>query len=450
MRRTFRLTLGACLLSSILISSSCRDRPKSAVTVVNGESIPQLRPADTVQGRPEERLAIRSTYDAAITALRKNSDDPGPYLKLAEAYILQSRISGNSAYYQAAVLQVLNKLIGSETSTADQRFMAFIYKSNVLFGMNRFHEALTAADEGLKIGTGNAGIWGTAVDANAELGHYDAAREAAERMMALRPDLRSYARVSYLRELRGDMPGAIETMAMAMESGVPGLEPTEWARVQLGDLCLNSGRQDSARIVYNAALEFRPGYAPAHAGLARLATVRRDYPTAIRQMDSAVRGIDDPLYLAQLASIHQVAGNGARAADAVQAALKTIHDEEREIPEGMEPKPNYAREYAIVYRAARNYPKALEYASLDHQLRPDNVPASALLAWLLYLNGDTRAAVPLIEKSLAGGWKNPELLDQAAFIYRAAGNAPKAESLRLEARRLSPQPDPVIEAEARK
>ncbi len=449
MSRIFSFVSGIILLGAVAVSSGCRERSASGenVTVVNGVGIPRLRPADTVQGRPEERLTIRSTYDAAIDALRRNSDDPGPYLKLAEAYILQSRISGNSAYYQAAVLQVLNKLIDAGSSTEDQRFMAYMYKSNVLFGMNRFAEALDAAEQGLKLGDGNASVWGAAADANVELGHYAEARKAADHMMQLRPDLRSYARVSYLRELAGDMPGAIEAMAQAMESGVPGLEPSEWARVQLGDLCLNTGKADSAQFLYRASLQFRPGYAPAQAGLARLAMYRRDYGTAILQMDSALRSMNDPLYYAQLATICQLAGKGTKAADALQAALRYMKNEESEIPGNMDPKPNYAREYALIYRAARNYAKALEYARADQKLRPENVQANQLLAWMLFLNGDAPAALPLIRKSLATGWKNPELLMQAAWIYRGTGDQAKYEALRSEALQVNPLADPVTEAE---
>lgn len=449
MLRSLRSASGTLFLSAFFLLSSCQDQPKNG-TVVNGKSIPALRPADTVMGKPEERLTIRSTYDAAIEALRKNSDDPGPYLKLAEAYIMQSRISGNSAYYQAAVLQVLDRLTGSETSTGDQRFMAYMYKSNVLFGMNRFKEALAAAEEGLKLGTGNAGIWGTASDAYMELGKYQDAMKAADRMMELRPDLRSYARVSYLRELRGDMGGAIEAMALAMESGVPGLEPTEWARVQLGDLCLNSGKADSAKILYDAALQFRPGYAPAHAGLARLAALKRDFPAAVAGMEKAVQQMDDPLYHAQLASYYRLSGAGEKAAAQIRAALGQLKAQEAEIPERMSPKPNYAREYAFIYRADRNYTRALEFARQDQAMRPGNVQAHALLAWLLYLNGDSRAAVPHIEASLNGGWKNPEVMMQAAWIFRGAGDLPRSEAARLKALELSPLIDPVTAAEAGK
>ncbi len=42
------------------------------------------------------------------------------------------------------------------------------------------------------------------------------------RMVSIRPDIRSYSRISYLREIHGDIPGAIEAMELAVEAGAPG------------------------------------------------------------------------------------------------------------------------------------------------------------------------------------------------------------------------------------
>jgi hypothetical protein len=39
------------------------------------------------------------------------------------------------------------------------------------------------------------------VDGNVEMGNYDSAVAFADKMVALRPDLTSYSRVSYLREI---------------------------------------------------------------------------------------------------------------------------------------------------------------------------------------------------------------------------------------------------------
>lgn len=107
--------------------------------------------------------------------------------------------------------------------------------------MHQFEDALTAANAAYAISNHNAQLLGALVDANVELGNYAKAVEYCDMMMQLRPDIRSYSRVSYLRQIYGDNAGAIDAMKMAVESGLPGAESTEWARVILGDLLLMNG-----------------------------------------------------------------------------------------------------------------------------------------------------------------------------------------------------------------
>ncbi len=51
--------------------------------------------------------------------------------------------------------------------------------------------------------------WGTLGDSLMELGQYDKAAEAYQRMVNMRPDLSSYNRASYYRFFSGDATGAI-------------------------------------------------------------------------------------------------------------------------------------------------------------------------------------------------------------------------------------------------
>ena len=93
-------------------------------------------------------------------------------------------------------------------------------------------------------------------------------------MVDLRPDLASYSRVSYLRELHGDLPGAIEAMELAVEAGGPSVENTEYVRVQLGHLHLARGDLAAAEAAFHAALDRLPDYVHATAGLARVRSAR--------------------------------------------------------------------------------------------------------------------------------------------------------------------------------
>src|SRR5207244_817655 len=84
--------------------------------------------------------------------------------------------------------------------------------------------------------------YGILADANLETGQYEAAIAALETMVHLKPNLASYSRISYVRELHGDIDGAIEAMEMAIRAGGPKSENTAWCVVHLGNLYLNSSR----------------------------------------------------------------------------------------------------------------------------------------------------------------------------------------------------------------
>src|SRR5438034_1316869 len=64
----------------------------------------------------------------------------------------------------------------------------------------------------------SANPYGIEGDALLELGRYSQAFAAFQKMVDLKPNLSSYARVSYARELRGDLPGAITAMRMALDA----------------------------------------------------------------------------------------------------------------------------------------------------------------------------------------------------------------------------------------
>ena len=119
-------------------------------------------------------------------------------------------------------------------------------------------------------------------------------------MVGLKPNLDSYARVSYARELTGDVEGAIEAMRLAVNSSPPGTEGAAWVRVQLGDLYFNSDHVDEATEQYQAALRDFNGYHMALAALGKARAVQGKYDEAIQLYQQAVRVIPQPTTLAAL------------------------------------------------------------------------------------------------------------------------------------------------------
>jgi tetratricopeptide (TPR) repeat protein len=89
--------------------------------------------------------------------------------------------------------------------------------------------------------------YGVIGDAHLELGEYDEAFDAFDRMIQLRPSAAAYARASYARELQGDLKAAVRFMQMAREATPPtDPESQAWHDVQLAHLDMELDRLDDA------------------------------------------------------------------------------------------------------------------------------------------------------------------------------------------------------------
>jgi tetratricopeptide (TPR) repeat protein len=108
--------------------------------------------------------------------------------------------------------------------------------------------------------------WGTLGDSMMELGQYDKAAEAYQRMVNMRPDLSSYNRASYYRFVSGDAAGAIAVMQRAIGAGSQSMENVAWCYVDLGNMYFKIGQVSDAERAYLSALRAFPGYYPAYTG----------------------------------------------------------------------------------------------------------------------------------------------------------------------------------------
>ncbi|MGI8939179.1 MAG: hypothetical protein ACR2JF_13395 [Iamia sp.] len=99
----------------------------------------------------------------------------------------------------------------------------------------------------------NETAFGVRVDALNELGRYDEAVEATQDMVDVRPSLASLSRVSYARELQGDLDGAIEAMSQAVTAAAgSGGENVAFVEVLLGNLLLTRGDRPGHRLARSA------------------------------------------------------------------------------------------------------------------------------------------------------------------------------------------------------
>ena len=105
-------------------------------------------------------------------------------------------------------------------------------------------------------------VYGYLADAYIELGRYDEAEKAAQWMLDLRPgNVPALTRAAYLRELFGDVEGAIELMQLAYNrTPQTEVEDRAWIATQLAHLEFARGRRDVALKLTQHALEIFPEY----------------------------------------------------------------------------------------------------------------------------------------------------------------------------------------------
>ena len=389
-------------------------------------------------GLTSEWLKTEKNVADLRKVLATNPEDTKSKLALAAVFIQEARITGNHSYYDLAALKYVDEVLAKEPSN----FLGLVFKSILSLSQHHFPEGISYAEQAQKINPNNAYVYGLLVDGHVEMGNYALAVEYSDRMVSIRPDTKSYSRISYLREIHGDYPGAIEAMKMAIDAGPPGEEATEWCRIQLGALLEKTGDLNGAEMQYTIALEQRSGYGYALAGLGHLATGRKDYKKAISYYLQAGELMKDYSWKEELAQVYLLSGEEEKA----RANMNAIVDElTKASKEGEESSNHHAdKELAEVYVLQGEYKKALNHALAEYNRRPRNIDVAETTAWVYYKLNEPEKALQYLKIALSTGSKNPGSLCRSAMIYLKSGDTAMAKTFFTEALKETPNIDPGL------
>ena len=394
--------------------------------------------------KTDEWINTKRNVTLLQNKIEANPADIKSTIALANNFILEGRATGNYAYYDVAAMKLANDVLEIDSNN----FEALTLKSLIYLSQHHFADGLTTAEKAKTLGPRNAFVHGVLVDGNVEMGNYDSAVLCAQQMMDIRPDLRSYARASYLREIYGDYAGAIDAMKLAIEAGAPGDEATEWSRVQLGHLYENTGDLKCAEIYYQIALNNRPGYMHAYAGMARLAMASKDYDKAIGYYKQAANDAIEGAFREELATVYFLSGQKEKANKLTGLLIEDLN-KNAQAANTDESIGHYAdKELAYAYLSVNNYDKALEHALLEYNRRPKNIEVNETVAWVNYKKNDVDKALPFIAEALKTKSKNPILLCRAGLIYLKAGDKEKAKQLLKEGTKNNPNINYQLKTEA--
>ena len=285
-------------------------------------------------------------------------------------------------------------------------------------GRHEFAVALETGRRAVELSPTMAAAHGVVVDALVELGRYDEAEAAAGRMLAVGDDLGTLARISYQRELHGDLAAARRLMAQAAER--PGIAPENqaFALAILGNLDRWTGDPDAARADWERALRLVPDHPPSLAGLGRLELGRGDLAEAERLIARAAAIVPLSEYVIALGEVQAERGD----ASAATVSFGTAAAETRLLrAAGVVVDVDLA-----LFEADHGDPAAaLELAKAGWHATPTTRAADAM-AWALHRLGRDDEAGPWSRRALRLGSRDPLLRYHAGAIDAALGRAAEA------------------------
>ncbi|MCW3084506.1 MAG: hypothetical protein JWP12_1872 [Bacteroidetes bacterium] len=392
------------------------------------------KPKKTVAGLKErtgsialnaEWLDTKKAIEGLLAAIAANPQNYKAKLNLAQAYIQEARVTGDHGYYDKAALDLLDDVIQNEPKNFD----ALCCKATVLLSQHHFADGLAVAQQALPLNPNSAFIYGLMCDSYVELGNYQEAVKMSDKMVSIRPDNRSYARISYLREIHGDLPGAISAAKLAVSAGYPGLEQTEWSRTILAHLYENTGHLDSAEQQYRIALQERPDYAFAIAGLGRLEKAKGNYKEAIADYEKAKGIIKEYSFTDELTDLYRLTNQPDKANQSAQEVIDMLSPLSN-ADESSSSHGHYAdKELAYAYLKTGDTDNAYKHAMLEYDRRPDNIDVCETVAWVDYKKGNFAEANKMMNTALRTHCQNPVFLCHAGLIKIKAGETAAGKAM---------------------
>lgn len=380
-------------------------------------------------------VAVHPEIAAAQKAVAAFPDRASAHAQLAAAHIRLARRTGDHSQYSMASESIERAL---QIAPAD--IPARKLKASVLLSDHEFAKGLGIATELEREAPNDAFIYGLLADANTELGNYDKGVEWAQKMVDLRPNSSSYARVANLRSLHGDHKGAVEAYKLAARTADPAdQEAVAYCLSQLASEYWKHGAYDESEQAFDEALSVLPDYHLALAGKARTLAAKGKFEEASELMVSANSLSPQTANVVLLGDIYQRMGREDLSREQYQLA---------ENGEKHFPYTHDAHRVALYWAdSGINLEEALTIARDDHATQKD-LYASDTYAWCLYMNGETAEARKIIKEALRLGPNDALIAYHAGMIEHRLGDEDSAKKYLSLALKLNPQFDLVQAAKA--
>jgi tetratricopeptide (TPR) repeat protein len=385
--------MGALLGRFVFAGSD--DAPSSVVRQPKAQSIGQL----------QEQIRVGGESASLLT-------------NLGVAYLNQARATADPSWYTKAgeALQRAHALAPDDARTLTGAGLLALARHDFTLALSlgqRAHSLEPVSPDAL----------GVIVDAEVELGRYPAAAATAQEMVDRRPSLASLSRVSYVRELHGDTPGAVAAMTQAAAAGSGSGTDAAYVRTLVGDLHLNAGALDLAEASYRRTLADAPGYGMAEYGLARVAAARGDLDGSARLLSPLVTRLPFSAWVALMGDVEGARGHAGEAARqyelvrAIEALNRSngingdLEQARFEADHARDPGADAARAVTLAHSALADRP---------------TIYAEDVTGWALRQAGDLAAALPHAHAAVRLGTADAVLWYHLAVIEADLGMSAQA------------------------
>lgn len=385
------------------------------------------------------RAAATTAQRVAVlqATARRHPRDAELWGALGLAYYQRVRETGDFSYYNRAD-QVLRHALVLDPRNVD----ATVGRATIALGRHQFRFGERWALRARHLSPVST-VWAAGlIDAQVELGQYPAAAHTLRLFVDRKPNLSSYARVSYYRELHGDLDGAVSAMRLAASAGGDTPESVAYVQTLLGGLEFLRGRLRSADRAYRLALARVPAYPLASAGLADVDAARGHTQTAQRRLRGAIARYPLPQFVVQLGELELATGHDQQA----RRDLALVDAERRLLAAGgVNTDVDIARYEADFGDRARGV-----RLGRSAWAQAPSVRSADALGWALTRAGHPRAGLRWMRRALALGSRDPLFLYHAAMAARAAGNITAARHWLTRALANNPRFSPLYAPRARR
>ena len=392
-----------------------------AVAVVVGAcaarfTLHDARPAELASAPVAARAADVAELEARVA---RAPDDATAWQQLGVAHVRAAVRTGDPSRYDAA-----SSALDRAEALAPDALGTIVGRGLLDLSLHRFEAALAGGQRAHTIDPFDSEALAVIVDAAVETGRYDEAAARLQDLLDLRPTLAAFSRTSYLRELHGDVEGALAALGQAETAGSGSAFDLASVIAIEGDVRLNHGDVEGAAGAYSRALAVSGDVVAAQIGLARVAAARGDLEAAIDALVTVTDRVPLPHALTELGDMQTAAG---RTADAQQT-----YDLVRSSFRLQQASGAVVDLEAALFEADHGDPAvAVDLARAAYAERP-TIHAADAMAWALRQSGRPAEAAPFVDEALRLGTRDALLHFHAAAVHADLGDSARAaDELRI-------------------